>query len=53
MSLNQVWFITIIFLFLLFLVLGLVYGVLRLFKQYFRYIVVVSIIGWGNRRTRR
>jgi hypothetical protein len=34
-------------------VLGLVYGVLRLFQQYFSYIVVVNFFGGGNRSTRR
>ena len=53
MSLNQVWFIIIILLLLLLLVLGLVYGLLRHFKQYFSYFVAVSFIGGGNRSTRR
>jgi len=34
-------------------VLGLVYDVLRLFQQYFSYIVVVNFFGGGNRSTRR
>jgi hypothetical protein len=35
------------------LLVGLVYGVYRHFQQDFRYIVVVSFIGAGNRSTRR
>jgi len=33
--------------------LGLVYGIKRHFQQYFSYIVVVSLIGGGNRSTQR
>ena len=36
-----------------FILFGLVYGVQHHFQQYLSYIVVVSFIGGGNKRTRR